>query len=200
VEAGERIVAALSLAALSPFLLAIWAAILVLSRRPPLIAHRRVGRYGTELWVLKFRTMWDSTVPAARCRPFLVERIDDQAGPSLKGPCDSRVPGRFAKFCRRHSLDELPQLVHVLTGRMSLVGPRPVTPAELHSIYGASASMVIRAKPGLTGLWQVSGRNRLTDEQRSKLDLECARGISVRLYFAVLLRTIPAVLWGAGAW
>lgn len=200
VELGERIFAGILLIALSPFLCAVWIAILVLSRRSPLIAHRRVGLHNSELWVLKFRTMWDDRKRGAIGCPLSVEYIDDQVGPDLKGPGDPRVRGWFARFCRQHSVDELPQLIHVLRGEMSLVGPRPVTHGELHRIYGSSAAQIVAIKPGITGLWQVSGRNRLTPEERCCIDLECVRTRSFQQYCRILWRTIPEVFSGADAW
>lgn len=201
IEAGERLAAAMLLLLISPALLAVAILTLVLSGRSPLIAHRRVGRYGSELWLLKFRTMWQPRRGFARWSQILsVERIDDQAGPDLKGPEDTRVSSRFARFCRRHSLDEFPQLVHVAVGQMSLVGPRPVTHAELQRIYGPSQVEILSVKPGLAGLWQVSGRNRLTAAQRRERDLECVRRRSPGFYFWILARTLPEVLDGRDTW
>jgi exopolysaccharide production protein ExoY len=145
--------------------------------------------------------MWDRRerlTPLSRL--FTIEYIDDEAGPNLKGPEDDRVASRFARFCRRHSLDELPQLVLVLRGRMSLVGPRPVTPGELARIYGPNAESILNAKPGLSGLWQVSGRNRLTSSERRALDLQSVHNRSFRLYVTILLRTVPEVLSGRNTW
>jgi lipopolysaccharide/colanic/teichoic acid biosynthesis glycosyltransferase len=127
---------------------------------------------------------------------FGVERIADEAGPERKHPDDVRVCSRFARFCRRHSLDELPQLWHVIRGEMSLVGPRPVTRSELTRIYGSRQREILRVKPGMAGLWQVSGRNLLTVEERCMRDLECVRRRSAGFYFWILLRTIPEVLDG----
>jgi len=145
--------------------------------------------------------MWDRRERLPNLsRLFAVEYIDDEAGPAIKGPEDARVGGRFARFCRRHSLDEIPQLVLVLTGRMSLVGPRPVTPGELARIYGPDADNILGAKPGISGLWQVSGRNRLTSSERRAADLESVRNRSLRLYLTILLRTVPEVLSGKNTW
>ena len=145
--------------------------------------------------------MWDCREsPTALSRLFSIEYIDDEGGPALKSPEDDRVGSRFARFCRRHSLDELPQLVLVLTGRMSLVGPRPVTPGELALIYGPDADTILSAKPGLSGLWQVSGRNRLTSSERRALDLESVHNRSLLLYVTILLRTVPEVLSGRNTW
>jgi lipopolysaccharide/colanic/teichoic acid biosynthesis glycosyltransferase len=150
---------------------------------------------------LKLRTMWDGRNELARLSDFAaVEYVDDPDGPARKQPRDCRVASRFAGFCRRHSLDELPQLIHVVAGRMSLVGPRPVTPLELEEIYGAFAGEIVRVKPGLSGLWQVSGRNRLSDDERRGLDLESVRNSSPGLYWKVLLRTVPEVLAGKNSW
>ncbi len=178
-------------------LLAICALVLcLLSRRTPLIAHRRVGWQGSPLWMLKLRTMWDEDTP----REGLVEYIDDEHGPALKSAEDARVTNAFARFCRRHSIDELPQLWHVLSGEMSLVGPRPVTRHELDRYYGSHVEEVLQAKPGLAGLWQVSGRNRLSYAERCRLDLRLVRERSILLYCTILLRTLPEVFRGKNSW
>jgi lipopolysaccharide/colanic/teichoic acid biosynthesis glycosyltransferase len=97
-------------------------------------------------------------------------------------------------------MDELPQLAHVVVGQMSLVGPRPITHAELVKHYGSSADEVTGILPGITGLWQVLGRDRLTYSRRRRLDLFLVRHFSTRLYSLILLRTIPSVLFGKNAW
>jgi len=185
------------LAALSPLIVGIAILTWALSGKSPLIAHLRVGQHASELWVFKIRTMW----LRRERRPLLaelfsIERIDDEVGPGLKGPADVRTVSRFARFCRKHSLDELPQLINVLLGQMSLVGPRPVTRAELDTIYGSEAAKLLEVKPGLTGLWQVSGRNRLTPGERRQLDLECAGKSSLGFYCWTLIRTFLEVIRG----
>jgi len=200
-EIAERLAAALLLIASSPVVLATAFWIVILSGRSPWIAHRRVGRYGTALWVPKLRTMWERRERlTSLSHLFAIEYIDDEDGPALKAPEDDRVGSRFARFCRRHSLDELPQLLLVMTGRMSLVGPRPVTPGELALIYGSDTGAILMAKPGLSGLWQVSGRNRLTSNERRALDLQSIHKHSWRLYLTILVRTIPEVLSGRNTW
>jgi lipopolysaccharide/colanic/teichoic acid biosynthesis glycosyltransferase len=171
----------------------------IISGRTPLIAHRRVGQYGATLWVLKLRTMWD---PRARGETAggAVEYIHDDGGPECKLESDPRIPGRFPQFLRRHSIDELPQLWHVISGEMSLVGPRPVTERELRKYYGAYTGEVLRLRPGLAGLWQISGRNRLTYADRRRLDLEFVRNRSLGMYVGILLRTVPEVLRGQNSW
>jgi lipopolysaccharide/colanic/teichoic acid biosynthesis glycosyltransferase len=151
--------------------------------------------------MLKLRTMWDRQ-PYRRDdrRSGWVEHIADDGGPERKLENDPRVPGSFPQFLRRHSIDELPQLWHVIAGEMSLVGPRPVTERELRKYYGVYADEVLRLKPGLAGLWQISGRNRLTYAERRHLDLEFVRHRSLGMYLDILLRTVPEVLRGQNSW
>ena len=196
VETGERIAAAVLFAAALPIILGSAAVIRILSGQSPWIAHRRVGWQGSVLWMLKLRTMWDGH-PG---RGGWVEYIDDTGVPVQKHAADPRVPGRFARFCRRHSIDELPQLWHVIAGEMSLVGPRPMTLTEIRRYYGDDAEEVLQAKPGLAGLWQVSGRNRLSYAERRRLDLRLVRDHSVGTYFRVLLRTVGEVWSGENSW
>ena len=167
----------------------------IASRRSPFIAHRRAGWRGETLWMIKLRTMWDRESPAGGW----LERIADET-PDIKDARDPRVGNGFARFCRRHSIDEIPQLWHVARGEMSLVGPRPLTPGELAKHYGAAGEELLRVKPGLAGLWQISGRNRLTYSQRKRLDLQYIRERSLKMYVRILLRTIPEVLRGANSW
>jgi exopolysaccharide production protein ExoY len=194
----EPVAAALCLICLAPFLVIIALAIRVASGASPLVAHRRVGQLGKTLWVYKFRSMWPSG-PRARQSALFVEQVpDDEPKPKL-GP-DPRVTSRFASFCRRHSIDELPQLALVAAGRMSLVGPRPITRFELNEYYHPDAMEVLSVKPGLTGLWQVRGRSRLTYRERKRFDLFLVRRFSFGLYFRIVTLTIPNVLFGRDAW
>jgi len=198
-SALERLAAFCMLVALAPLMLIVAVSTAVLSRTSPLIAHRRLGRGGRPLWVLKFRTMWPRGArPAGRFT--LVEYIVDESGPREKGVGDQRICSRFARFCRRHSIDELPQLLHVARGEMSLVGPRPVTDSEWNLHYRPYAAEVLDVKPGISGLWQIRGRGRLTYEQRRDLDLALARNRSLKLYFQILLRTLPEIWSGRDAW
>jgi len=189
--------AAMALLVLAPIGVAIAIAILALSRRNPLIRHNRIGWRGRPLPMLKFRTMWNAgSIPTGR---FAIENVSGPV-PTSKSIPDNRVNSRFAAFCRRHSLDELPQLYHVARGEMSLVGPRPVTLEELQEHYGPSADEVLSVRPGLTGLWQVRGRSRLSYARRKRLDLLLVRHASANLYFGILVRSIPRVLSGRDAY
>ena len=196
VAAFERAAAVLLFAAALPLLVVSGLVIGLQSRRSPWIAHKRVGWRGSALWMLKLRTMWDER---ERSKGW-IEYIDDSEGPGLKQRDDPRVASRFAQFCRRHSIDELPQLWHVIRGEMSLVGPRPMPLAELRRYYGEDAEEILQVKPGLAGLWQTSGRNRLTYSERRQLDLRWVRQRSVGMYASILLRTIPEVWRGENSW
>jgi exopolysaccharide production protein ExoY len=196
VEACERLASTVLLAALAPVVLACAAAVAWASGRSPFIAHRRVGWRGETLWMIKLRTMWDGKPAGSRT---WVERIGGEAQ-AQKEADDPRIGNGFARFCRRHSIDEIPQLWHVARGEMSLVGPRPLTRGELDQHYGRDSDELLRVRPGLAGLWQISGRNHLTYRQRKELDLRYVRERSVGLYLRILARTIPEVVRGANSW
>ncbi len=198
VYAGDRIAGIVLLVAALPVIVGAGTVIGLLSKRSPFIAHRRVGRHGCDLWVLKLRTMWNSGEPQPNERGF-VQWIESTPAPA-KSWCDGRVVSRFAAFCRRYSIDELPQLVHVAAGEMSLIGPRPLTRDELELHYGRQADEVLALRPGLGGLWQISGRSHLAYTERVRLDLELVRTFSFQTYVRILLQTIPAVITGDGAW
>ena len=198
-ETTERLAGALFLAAASPAIAASAAAIWALSRRSPFIAHQRVGQGGELLWVWKLRTMWTREAPEARERGW-VEYIVSESRQDHKDPSDARVTSRFARFIRRHSIDELPQLWQVARGEMSLVGPRPLTRTEVSKHYGWRAKQLLSVKPGITGIWQTRGRSVVKFPERAAMDLELVNGLTPRIYFAILLRTLPAIVSGKGAW
>ena len=193
-EVLERVAAGLLLCGCAPILLMAGTVVWLLSGRSPLVGHLRCGLNGAPLWALKLRTMWPKK--ERRFRTRLIAYVIDETGPLEKRVGDTRVRGWFARFCRRHSIDELPQLWNVVRGEMSLVGPRPLTHSELSRFYGRDADEVIRVKPGLTGLWQVRGGSRLTYDERRRLDLYLVRHHGPRLYWTLLLRTVPVVFRG----
>lgn len=199
VATAERAFAMLALAALLPLLMVAGAVVVLLSRRCPLVAHARVGRNGEPIRVLKLRSMWSGAAVKPGPRPYFIEHLRPEPVPEVKKN-DPRVTSGFAAFCRKYSIDELPQLWHVVRGEMALVGPRPLTIDELIEHYGAAAGEVLRVKPGLTGLWQVRGRSGLTYAQRRRLDLFLVRNWSLRLYAGILLATISSVVTGKDAW
>ena len=151
------------------------------------------------LWVWKLRTMWTREAPEPRERGW-VEYIVAEPLRGRKSPSDRRVTSRFAKLMRRYSIDELPQLWHVARGEMSLVGPRPLTRTEVARYYGARAEELLSVKPGITGIWQTRGRSAVAFPERAAMDLELVNNLTLRNYFTILLRTLPAVFRGKGAW
>ena len=194
----DKAAAGVLLIATAPIVLAASTVLVIRSGRSPLIAHRRVGKGGVEFWMLKLRTMWNADAPRSDERGFIQRTTDQPIGRKRRD--DERVTDLFAAFCRRHSIDELPQLWHVVKGEMSLVGPRPVTRSEMEQHYGLLAPAITSVRPGLSGLWQVSGRNRLDYARRVELDLALVYRSSLRAYLTVLLRTIPAIFTADGAW
>jgi exopolysaccharide production protein ExoY len=194
---AERCLALAALAAALPALLCSMIAVRILSGRSPLIALKRVGQDGVPFWLLKLRTMWEG--PRGGTAPGWVERLEETEIPVAKGKSDPRVTSRFAALLRRFSIDELPQFLHVVQGRMRLAGPRPLTRLELDLFYGAAAAEILRVPPGITGLWQVMGRNRLSYKQRLRLDLFLVRRGGPALYLGILVRTPGSVLRGNGA-
>ncbi len=177
--------------------LPLWVLLLVLipleSPGPPLFRHRRLGLHGRPFYVWKFRTMYADAEERLRRDPELARRFRER----FKLEDDPRVT-RLGRLLRKWSLDELPQLWNVLLGEMSLVGPRPIVPEEIPK-YGEWADLLFSVKPGLTGLWQVSGRSELPYERRVELDLYYILNWTPLLDLQILLKTPLAVLRGRGA-
>jgi exopolysaccharide biosynthesis polyprenyl glycosylphosphotransferase len=155
--------------------------------------QRRCGLHGRLFTLYKFRTM----VADAEARRREIEHLNEMDGPVFKARSDPRVT-RVGRLLRKFSLDELPQLWNVLRGDMSLVGPRPPIPEEVAS-YQRWQRRRLAMKPGITGLWQVSGRNELDFESWMELDLHYIDHWSPWLDLKILARTIPVVLSGRGA-
>jgi lipopolysaccharide/colanic/teichoic acid biosynthesis glycosyltransferase len=194
----DVVVSLAMLVCVSPLLLVIAIVIKLDSPGRVFYAHPRIGRYGKEIRVLKFRTM----VPDAdrKLRESLELHPDLRAAwdASFKLLDDPRIT-RTGRFLRRFSLDELPQLVNVVRGEMSLVGPRPVVREELDR-FGSKTAIILRALPGLTGLWAVSGRSDLTYDERVALEYRYVTNWTFGLDVSILLRTIPVVLRGHGTY
>ena len=164
---------------------------------PILFAHPRIGRGGRTFRCLKFRSM---RVGGDKLLAELLENDPAEAmewAVNRKLRHDPRVTP-LGRFLRRSSLDELPQLFNIIRMEMSLVGPRPIVQQELPR-YGASVGKYCEFRPGLTGLWQVSGRSDTSFSERVKFDARYAETWSLGADFVILAKTIPAVLWGAGA-
>jgi exopolysaccharide biosynthesis polyprenyl glycosylphosphotransferase len=188
----DRLIAGVSLLFLAPVLLVI--AALVRMTGPALFVQHRIGRDGRPFRMLKFRTM---VTDAESLRHRLIDHSDGD-GVLFKMKRDPRVT-RTGAWLRRYSLDELPQLINVLLGHMSLVGPRPPLPEEV-ARYGADVYRRLAVKPGLTGLWQVSGRSDLPWDEAVRLDLRYVENWSLTLDMQILWKTMSAVIRGAGAY
>ena len=186
--------AVLGLAALAPLFLAVALAIKLDSPGPTFYRQVRVGKDGRRFRMLKFRSMQQD---ADGLVVSLLER-NEVTGPMFKIRRDPRIT-RVGRFLRRYSLDELPQLINVVLGDMSLVGPRPPTDSEIEKYEDWQLGR-LRAVPGITGLWQVSGRSEVPFHDMVRLDLHYIRNWSFALDVEILLRTIPAVLTSKGAY
>ncbi|MEV0806146.1 sugar transferase [Micromonospora sp. NPDC050200] len=193
-EFVDRAAAALALLLLLPLAAAVALAVRLDSRGPVLFRQTRVGRGGREFGVLKFRTM---VVNADALLDELAVR-NETDGLLFKMRDDPRVT-RVGRLLRKWSLDELPQLVNVLLGQMSLVGPRPPLPAEV-ARYDGDVARRLLVKPGMTGLWQVSGRSDLSWEDGIRLDLYYVENWSLAADLTILWKTFGAVLRGRGAY
>jgi exopolysaccharide biosynthesis polyprenyl glycosylphosphotransferase len=193
-RALDLVLVSIGLLACSPVLLAVTVAIKLDSVGPVLYRQQRMGKDGRLFSMLKFRSMCAD----AEQRLEELQAHNEATGPLFKMRRDPRVT-RVGAFLRRWSLDELPQLLNVLRGDMSLVGPRPPLPAEVAK-YEDWQLVRLRALPGLTGLWQVSGRSAVPFHDMVRLDLHYIRNWSFALDLEILLRTIPAVLTNRGAY
>jgi lipopolysaccharide/colanic/teichoic acid biosynthesis glycosyltransferase len=212
-SATKRVVdfvgSACGLLLLAPLLIAIAVAIKLTSKGPVLFRQQRIGQFGTPFTFLKFRSMYvnnDSKIH----RDYVMSLIsgtaqrqrsnDNGNGEGVyKLTKDPRIT-RVGDFLRRTSLDELPQLYNVLRGDMSLVGPRPAIPYEVEAYQPWHRRRVLEAKPGITGLWQVSGRSRIGFDEMVRLDVRYATKQSFWVDLKILLLTPKAVLMGEGAY
>ncbi len=189
------LVAALGgLVLVSPILLASAVAIKLTSRGPVLFRQLRVGKNGKTFYMLKLRSMRNN----AEASQAELMQYNETTGPVFKMRNDPRVTP-VGRFIRKYSIDELPQLWHVVTGEMSLVGPRPPLPSEVEH-YEDWHRRRLEIKPGLTCIWQVCGRSDTTFDEWMRMDMEYIEKRSLLLDIKLLLQTIPAVLGGRGAY
>ena len=180
------------LLAVLPVMAAVALVVLLIDGRPILFRQVRVGRRGRLFTILKFRTM----VSGAEQMVDGLKAHNERRGPLFKLTHDPRVT-RIGRFLRDSSLDELPQLLNVLLGDMSLVGPRPTSFAP--ETYAVWHGQRLEATPGITGLWQVQGRNTTTFDERLRLDVKYIREMSLRLDLKIMLLTVGALVRRSGA-
>jgi lipopolysaccharide/colanic/teichoic acid biosynthesis glycosyltransferase len=190
----DRLLALLAIMVLAPVLVGISIAVGLTSRGPVLFRQVRIGRHGKPFVIHKFRTM---RVDAEEQRAE-VEHLNESDGTLFKVREDPRVTP-IGRYLRRFSLDELPQFIDVLMGRMSLVGPRPPLPTEVDR-YASLVRRRLVVKPGITGLWQVSGRSDLSWDESVRLDLLYVENWSLALDITIMLKTVLAVLRRRGAY
>lgn len=187
--------AALGLLLLSPLLLIVAVIVRLESPGPVFFSQVRVGRRGRPFRCRKFRSMY---VDAEARKDALMAQNEMQGGTTFKMKRDPRIT-RVGRFIRKASIDELPQLWNVLVGEMSLVGPRPPVPAEVAG-YTALDRKRLSVKPGITCIWQVTGRSDIPFEEQVNLDLRYINERSLLLDVKLLLMTVPAVLFARGAY
>jgi exopolysaccharide biosynthesis polyprenyl glycosylphosphotransferase len=187
---------------ISAFVLLVWTPIFVLiavlikldSRGPVFFVQERMGYNKRRFYMFKFRTM----VTDAEARLREIEHLNEKEGPIFKISNDPRIT-RVGKYLRKFSLDEFPQLINVLLGDMSLVGPRPLSIRDALNLEESWQKRRFSVKPGMTCLWQISGRSNLSFEEWVELDLEYIDTWSLQLDWWILMRTVPAVISARGA-
>jgi len=191
------VIAALALLLfLAPLMLLVALAIMIFDPGPVIFRHQRIGFDGRSFYCLKFRTM---VVDAERRLQDLLTRSPEARAEwalNQKLGSDPRITA-LGRFLRKSSLDELPQLFNILSGEMSLVGPRPIVHSEVHR-YGRYFCHYVSVRPGLTGLWQVSGRNDTSYRTRVAMDVVYARQQTLALNVLILAKTVPAVVLAKG--
>lgn len=194
--------ASLGLITLSPIMLSIAILIKLLDSGSIFYAHKRLTRSGKKIMIYKFRTMKQKYCTGGQyggksdievLKTFNDDSLIEEFKRDQKLKNDPRV-SNLGKFLRRSSLDEIPQLFNVLKGELSFVGPRPIVEAELER-YGDESGLFLHIKPGLTGLWQVSGRNDINYDRRVELDIYYIENWSIGLDIAIIIRTIPVLLF-----
>jgi len=191
----DIVLSSIALILLSPLLSLTAILIKLESPGPVLFMQQRIGINGIPFTMLKFRSMFNN---AALCRSQLETQNEMHKGVLFKIKQDPRIT-RIGKMIRKASIDELPQLINVLRGDMSLVGPRPPLPDEVAQ-YSCHDRIRLHVLPGITCLWQVSGRSDIPFEQQVKLDIKYIEQQSLSFDLLLLIKTIPAVLKGNGAY
>lgn len=192
---ADFIAATALLIVLSPLLLFIAVMVKITSPGPMIFSQARVGRFGRHFRFYKFRSMY---VDAERRKAELMAQNESSDGVIFKMKNDPRITP-FGRFIRKTSLDELPQLVNVILGDMSLVGPRPPVPSEVKE-YTLEDRKRLNVIPGITCIWQISGRSEIPFSQQVMLDKNYIASRSVWVDIWILLKTIPAILIGKGAY
>jgi lipopolysaccharide/colanic/teichoic acid biosynthesis glycosyltransferase len=193
-RAMDVVIGAFLLVLLSPLMVITALAVMMTSWGPPLLPQVRIGKEGRPFKMYKFRSMR----PGAHEARGELSALNEANGPIFKVRSDPRVTA-VGRVIRKLSLDEVPQLVNVIRGEMSLVGPRPPLPEEV-ATYTPYQFQRLQARPGITCIWQVSGRSEIDFETWVEMDLQYIRDWTLRKDLGLLVKTIPAVLSGRGAY
>ena len=190
--------ATVAILVLAPIFVFILSLLLLAQGRPIFIKHKRIGRGGQTFGCLKFRTMVveADAVLAAHLASNPQAQTEWQQTRKLRG--DPRVT-KFGRFLRKSSIDELPQLLNIIKGEMSVVGPRPIVAAEI-GFYGDKINDYQKVRPGLTGLWQISGRSDTTYASRVEFDSTYSASFNFRMDLVIIAKTIPAVFSSRGSY
>ena len=183
---------------LAPLFVITAIALLVMQGRPLLIRHTRIGKDGRAFPCFKFRSMVVDADEVLQRHLQISSTARAEWNASRKLRCDPRIT-ELGGVLRKSSVDELPQIINVLRGEMSLVGPRPIIAAEM-PLYGEHLADYLRTRPGLTGAWQVSGRNDVSYDARVRLDADYVRNWSFARDMVIIMRTVPAVLRSRGTY
>ena len=191
----DMVISSAALILLSPLLLLVVILVKAESKGSAIFKQKRIGLNGEPFTMLKFRSMSDN---AEGLRPQLEDNNEMNNGVLFKIKKDPRIT-RIGAIIRKTSIDELPQLINVLRGDMSLVGPRPPLPSEV-SLYSRSERIRLSVMPGITCLWQIAGRSDIPFEQQVKLDVDYIERQSLSLDLIILIKTIPAVITARGAY
>lgn len=195
----DLIVGGSMLVSVFPIMLAIALCIWLRDGAPVVFGHRRIGRDGRSFTCYKFRTMVREAEDTLQGTLAADPKARREWEEHSKLRDDPRVLGGLGRYLRRTSLDELPQIVNVLRGEMSLVGPRPITETEL-SHYGRDVGWYLAARPGLTGAWQTSGRSDTNYDRRVVLDVDYVKSANVMRDIEIMLRTPAVLMRGKGAY
>ncbi|CDZ23672.1 bacterial sugar transferase family protein [[Clostridium] cellulosi] len=190
----DILLSVIGLIILSPVFLIISIIIKLTSPGPVLYKHKRVGYMGEEIEIYKFRSM---VVDSDNFEKYFTKEQMKHFKENFKLENDPRIT-KIGKFLRKSSLDELPQLINIIKGQMSIVGPRPIVKDEVKK-YGIYADTYFSVKPGLTGLWQVCGRSNTTYEERVQLDVKYVQNRSLLNDLKIILKTFGAVVTSKGA-
>jgi lipopolysaccharide/colanic/teichoic acid biosynthesis glycosyltransferase len=194
----DKIFSIFAIIVLSPIFIVVSLLIIIKDGFPVFFQQNRVGKNGKIFKIYKFRTMVNNAEKILKEDPKLYNEYVKN-GYKIEASKDPRILP-FGRFLRSSSIDEMPQFINVLQNKMSVVGPRPVVEKELEDLYGNHKNVYISLKPGVTGLWQVSGRSNIKDSDRVKLDIEYYNKRSLYLDIKIIFKTVFEVLQRTGAY